>query len=67
MFTGAVQDQTRLRTPWRALGKSLSLPEELVLILSYVAIGIIFSAIFNKGSASPLAHRPPEVVEEKGY
>jgi hypothetical protein len=26
-----------------------------------------FSAYFNKGSTSPLAHHPPDVVEKKGY
>jgi ABC-type uncharacterized transport system permease subunit len=29
---------------------------------------ILFTAYFiNKGSISPLAHHPPEVVEKKGY
>jgi hypothetical protein len=26
-----------------------------------------FSTYFNKGSTSPLAHHPAEVVEKKGY
>jgi hypothetical protein len=26
-----------------------------------------FTAYFNKGSTSHLAHHPPEVVEKKGY